>query len=178
MSHDYWSRVLSGRTSRRRAIAATGASAFGAALLVACGGGNDTESKRKNTLVTEAEDTFKEAKRGGTIKDRNTADPSTQDVHQPIAPLNFSARHAYSTLVVEKPGYLGPEKFELGPDLAESWESSPDGLEITLKLRQGVKWHNKAPVSGRPFEADDVVASWKRYAAQAPLRGLVANSAS
>jgi peptide/nickel transport system substrate-binding protein len=178
MSQGYWSRVLSGRTSRRRAIAATGASALGAAFLAACGGGNDTESKAKNTLVTEAEDTFKEAKRGGTIKDRNTADPSTQDVQQPIAPLNFTARHTYSTLVVEKPGYLGPEKFELGPDLAESWESSPDGLQITMKLRQGVKWHNKPPINGRAFDADDVVASWTRYAAKAPLRGLVATVAN
>ncbi|MHB1132039.1 MAG: ABC transporter substrate-binding protein [Chloroflexota bacterium] len=37
------------------------------------------------------------------------------------------------------------------PDLAEKWELTPDGKSITLKLREGVKFH-----SGREFTADDV----------------------
>lgn len=39
-------------------------------------------------------------------------------------------------------------------DLAESWETSSDGKEITFKLHQGVKWHD-----GVPFTADDVIYS-------------------
>ena len=41
--------------------------------------------------------------------------------------------------------------------MAESWEFSPDGLKITMKLRQGVKWHNKAPVNGRAVDVDDII---------------------
>lgn len=37
------------------------------------------------------------------------------------------------------------------PDLAESWQVSPDGLIWTFNLRRGVKWHD-----GKPFTADDV----------------------
>lgn len=37
------------------------------------------------------------------------------------------------------------------PDLAESWEISPDGLTYTFHLRPGVTWHD-----GAPFTADDV----------------------
>lgn len=37
------------------------------------------------------------------------------------------------------------------PDLAESWEVSPDGLTYTFHLRPGVTWHD-----GAPFTADDV----------------------
>ena len=36
-------------------------------------------------------------------------------------------------------------------DLAESWEISPDGLEITFHIRRGVTWHD-----GSPFTAEDV----------------------
>src|SRR5207248_1146163 len=38
------------------------------------------------------------------------------------------------------------------PDLAESWDLSPNCLDLTFKLRKNVRWHD-----GRPFTADDVV---------------------
>lgn len=41
------------------------------------------------------------------------------------------------------------------PDLAESWEFSPDNLKITVKLKKDVKWQD-----GQPFTADDVVFSY------------------
>ncbi len=41
-------------------------------------------------------------------------------------------------------------------DLAESWEVSPDGLDIVFHLRQGVKWHD-----GRPFTAQDVLFTYQ-----------------
>ncbi len=43
---------------------------------------------------------------------------------------------------------------ELVPALAESYESSPDALEWTFKLRQGVEFHN-----GKTLDADDVIPS-------------------
>jgi len=44
MQGNYWSKVLDGRVSRRRAIAATGAAGLGAAFLAACGGSSDSGS--------------------------------------------------------------------------------------------------------------------------------------
>ncbi|MGQ9571279.1 MAG: peptide-binding protein [Thermodesulfovibrionales bacterium] len=41
------------------------------------------------------------------------------------------------------------------PDLAESWEISPDGLQIIFRLRKGVKWHD-----GKEFTADDVLFTY------------------
>ena len=82
------------------------------------------------------------------------------------------------TIVRQKAGHLGPSTTDLVGDLAESWEVSPDGLTINMKLRNDVKWHNKAPVNGRLFEASDVVYSWNRYSSTAPLRGLVVNAAN
>jgi peptide/nickel transport system substrate-binding protein len=45
----------------------------------------------------------------------------------------------------------------LCPNLAESWTASDDGLTYTLKIRQGVKFHD-----GTPMTIDDVVYSLNR----------------
>ncbi len=45
--------------------------------------------------------------------------------------------------------------------LAESWET-PDPLTYIFHIRQGVYWHNKAPMNGRELTADDVVYTWQR----------------
>lgn len=41
------------------------------------------------------------------------------------------------------------------PDLAESWEISPDGRAVTFNLRQGILWH-----TGSPLTAADVVFTY------------------
>lgn len=42
------------------------------------------------------------------------------------------------------------------PELAESWRYVDDKT-FEVKLRQGVKWHNKPPLNGRELVAEDVV---------------------
>lgn len=42
------------------------------------------------------------------------------------------------------------------PDLAESWEASPDATEFIFNLREGVTFHD-----GTPLTADDVVATYE-----------------
>jgi peptide/nickel transport system substrate-binding protein len=41
------------------------------------------------------------------------------------------------------------------PDLATSWSWNEEGTELSLPLRQGVKWHD-----GKPFTAQDVKCTW------------------
>jgi peptide/nickel transport system substrate-binding protein len=45
---------------------------------------------------------------------------------------------------------------KLAPDLAESWEVSEDGLEITFHLREGVKWQD-----GVEFTSEDVIFTYR-----------------
>jgi dipeptide transport system substrate-binding protein len=52
---------------------------------------------------------------------------------------------------------------KLLPGLAESWDVSPDGLQVTFKLRAGVKWQsNRLFKPTRDLNADDVVFSFHR----------------
>ena len=47
------------------------------------------------------------------------------------------------------------------PQMVDSWETSDDGLTWTFTLRDGLKWHDGAPVT-----AEDCVASIKRWGAR------------
>jgi len=55
---------------------------------------------------------------------------------------------------VHDPLIAGDEQGQLSGarGLAESWTLSPDARQLTLKIRQGVRWHD-----GKPLTADDVV---------------------
>ncbi|MEW1982250.1 ABC transporter substrate-binding protein [Citricoccus sp. NPDC079358] len=48
------------------------------------------------------------------------------------------------------------QDYEMTPGLAESWELSDDGLDLTLVLREGVTWHD-----GEPFTAEDVAFNFE-----------------
>ncbi len=81
---------------------------------------------------------------------------SIGDASTLIPPLaSDAASHGVAALI-----YNGLLKYDgdlnLVGDLAESWEISPDGLVITFKLRQGVKWQD-----GAPFTAHDVMFTYK-----------------
>ncbi len=45
--------------------------------------------------------------------------------------------------------------------LVESWEQTDD-LTIIFHIRKGVHWHDKEPMSGREFTADDIVFNYHR----------------
>jgi len=49
-------------------------------------------------------------------------------------------------------------KFNAIPELAESWEASPDAVKWTFKLRKGVEFHN-----GKTLDANDVVYTMNHH---------------
>jgi oligopeptide transport system substrate-binding protein len=55
-------------------------------------------------------------------------------------------------------------QLEVVPDLAESWDISPEGTVYTFHLRPGARFHD-----GKPVTAQDVIYSWERAAA--PVTG-------
>ncbi len=56
------------------------------------------------------------------------------------------------------------------PDLAERWQISPDGLEVTFTLRPGLRWSD-----GAPLTAEDVRFTWEMLRAWEVRLGLQAD---
>ena len=72
--------------------------------------------------------------------------------------FDASSRTIFNRLVEFEHGGTAVE-----PGLAESWETSADGLELTFHLRPGVKFHTTSYFTPtRDFNADDVVFSFER----------------
>ena len=108
---------------------------------------------------------------GGTLTFAMKAEfPGTDSV------LSGGGVHNSSSLVVEKLAMadwatprdkLSFKGYSLMPPantkgvLAESW-SQPDPLTIIVKVRQGVHWHDKAPMNGRELTADDIEFNYNR----------------
>jgi len=73
---------------------------------------------------------------------------STVAVIRPIMPV-------FNNLVMFKQDVPQNSLRSIVPDLATSWSWNEEGTELTLPLRQGVKWHD-----GQPFTAKDVKCTW------------------
>jgi peptide/nickel transport system substrate-binding protein len=173
------------RLTRRRFVVGASAAA-GAAAIIACGGSTSTlnvdegATSRQPGTVWFAKndwkipDETKNAVRGGIYRGHSTSgleghlDPITQ------SPGSAGAQHTHELLMFRNRGPgIDPkdaaQRFPVGA-LAESWEISPDGLTITFTMRQGVKWHNVAPVNGRVMDIEDWKSSFDRHMAEGEHR--------
>ncbi|MBY0758731.1 ABC transporter substrate-binding protein [Sellimonas caecigallum] len=94
------------------------------------------------------------------------ADAKKEELHIAISanPPSLDPQSVNSNIVggigihIYEPLFAMNANYEPTPVLAESYEVSKDGKEYTIKLRQGVKFHN-----GKEMTADDVVASMNRW---------------
>ncbi len=168
MNSEYWTRK---RQTRRRLLqgAGVGSLGFAAFSLVGCGDDDDDGGSGKIQLATPTPaagatpiDPFAGAKKGGTLKLDNSIDPPTIDPYGNVSVRTKTmANYVYSRLLKYKTGpqYKQGNVRPTG-DLAEKVEASADGLKYTFRLRQGIKFHNIAPLNGRALSIEDVRYSW------------------
>src|SRR6185436_961194 len=161
MASGYWQTALDQRITRRRALAASGATAAGAFLL-ACSGSDDKTDKdsKGSNQVTQAKDETSTGKAGGPMKGANLA--STSGSWEPYVQGGGSGQGTLSRLFRVKDGHFKIPNGDVEGDLVSSWEISPDHLTITAKLDPERKFAPLAPVNGRVVDAQDVVFSYNR----------------
>jgi ABC-type transport system substrate-binding protein len=160
----YWDRITQARI--------TGASAI--AFVAACGGGSDDKSTPgdSTSLVVKAIDQTSQPQRGGTLISGTATRFTSWD---PMAIPAVPFKRDYNELLYLKPGKLEASKGEIGGDLMESWEFSPDKLTLTGKLSTKAHFSPVAPINGRGVDSADVVFSWERVKAQGLRRADLSN---
>lgn len=132
-----------GRRAERRPVAAQ-----------ASGGSNPLAQGSPVIVVRDQEPAYGgEPRTGGTLRlVRPGADPSS---FNPAAfAMDFQVAASYLDPLLR----ADPLTMEPTPWLAESWDVSADGTEITYALRGDVRWHD-----GTPLTAADVAFSFEVY---------------
>ena len=100
---------------------------------------------------------------GGTVRvwalDPRTWDPHLYTSYRLYETLSYSHNRLFRQQY--GPG-ASPTDYATVPGIGESWDVSGDGKTLTVKLRDGVKWHNKSPVNGRELKTSDVMFTFDR----------------
>jgi len=113
--------------------------------------------------------------RGGHLIISGPSDIGNLD---PITSSSFNTQYrigrVYQKLLTFETGpEFGYTQNSLKPELATDWEISDDNLTYTFTLREGVKWHDVAPVSGREFTSADVKATFDAILAEGHQAALL-----
>jgi peptide/nickel transport system substrate-binding protein len=123
---------LSGRTLMTRTLAALAAAAL--------------------ALFTLPAAQSAEPKHGGILKFYHRETPPSMSIHEEATfSVNAPAMAIFNNLVIYDQHKPQNSMDTIVPELATSWAWSKDNLNLTFKLRSGVKWHD-----GVPFTAKDV----------------------
>lgn len=175
----YWDSYRNRRITRRRALAGVGAGVGAAALLAACGGGDEGGSD-STSLLGVVKDSTPKATPGGTWKSFVSSDsPGFDPLTQAASTVPAISNYSLSRLLKYE---LGTQENrptgEVEGDAATSWEVAGDGLSVTFKLRPGMKFDPRPPTNGKNLTAADVMYSWSQYSTLAGTRGVLANEAN
>jgi peptide/nickel transport system substrate-binding protein len=88
-------------------------------------------------------------KPGGVLRIPVFDNPASMSIHEESAVLAERAMMGvFNNLVIFDQHVPQNSTQSIVPDLATGWNWNEDGTELTLPLREGVKWHD-----GKPFTA-------------------------
>src|SRR6516165_2869895 len=103
-------------------------------------------------LALSAADAALAQKQGGILKIPHFDSPASMSLlEESTVAANRPMMGVFNNLVMFDQHVPQNSLRSIVPDLATSWSWNEEGTELTLPLRQGVKWHD-----GKPFTAQDV----------------------
>ena len=146
----------------------------------ASGGSGPSGSTASSGLVTTPVDETAKGVRGGVYPYNHGANAVTIDPHTTFNGAAWAlVTPVYSTMVKydrDISAFPGPDRIK--GDAMESWETSPDGLKVTYRLRQNHKFDSRPPTNGRAMTVEDVKWSWERVKAVSPVTADILRSKS
>src|SRR5713101_4852535 len=103
-------------------------------------------------------------KPGGVLKMSHFDSPASMSPHEEATAATLRPMMGvFNNLLIFKQDEPQNTLKSIVPDLATSWEWNEEGTELTMPLRQGVKWHD-----GKPFTAADVKCTFALLQGTAP----------
>jgi peptide/nickel transport system substrate-binding protein len=97
-----------------------------------------------------------EPKHGGVLRIYHRDSPASASIHEEATySTNAPFMGVFNNLVLYRQDVPQNSLQSIVPELATSWSWSADGTALSFKLRDGVKWHD-----GKPFTGKDVKCTW------------------
>jgi peptide/nickel transport system substrate-binding protein len=108
-------------------------------------------------LALSAADAGLAQKQGGILRVPHFDSPASMSpLEESTIAVDRPMMGVFNNLVMYKQDVPQNTMKSIVPDLATSWSWNEEGTELTLPLRQGVKWHD-----GKAFTAEDVKCTWE-----------------
>jgi len=148
-------RSLDSSGMTRRGALAVGGVALGGGLLAACGGGSSGSSSGTTARQAGSPASGTQAIRKGGVMRVGVSGGGSADTLDP-AKANSDADIQRSYVLYEALAQRDPD-YKLEMVMAEEIEAGPKGASWTVRLRDGIEFHN-----GKTMTADDVLYTWKR----------------
>jgi len=102
-------------------------------------------------------------KQGGTLRVTHRDNPPSASIHEEATISTVMPfMGVYNNLVVFDVARDRQNRLDnVVPELATEWAWSADGRRLTMKLREGVRWHD-----GKAFTSEDVKCTWEQLIGQ------------
>jgi peptide/nickel transport system substrate-binding protein len=95
-------------------------------------------------------------KYGGILRSYSIDSPASLSIHEEVTIYALRpVMGVFNNLVMYDQHVKQNSMASIVPDLAASWSWDEDGIRLTFKLHEGVKWHDS-----QPFTARDVKCTW------------------
>ncbi|PZG14124.1 ABC transporter substrate-binding protein [Nonomuraea aridisoli] len=137
--------------------------------LTACGGGSSSTTPTAPPSIADASADNRPVKAGGTLNVALNADPDALD---PSSSTTLVGREVFANMCEKL--YDIDASSTLVPQLAAAMpELSDDGKEVTIKLREGLKFNDGTPLDAEAVKKSlDRHRTWEKSARQADLAAI------